>query len=199
MQNEYKIFVGNVPFDSSSKDLSNCFYKFNGFLSADIIKGRGIGFVVFSTETERDKIINLNNFYLKNRKLRLSTYDNLNKTFDKSLFIRIENIDKGISRDELYNEISIFCLVKKCFIDTNRITGEKLSTGLIEISDATIYNQLIKLESLLMPNHTTIRLLPYHNDLSPTSPTSPTSTPTTPTSPTESKNRFVNKSKVEYY
>jgi RNA recognition motif-containing protein len=160
---EYKIFVGNIPFDSTDRELSECFCKYKDFVSADIIKGRGFGFVVFSSENERDKIININNFYIKNRKLRLHSYDNINKLSDKSLFIRIENIDTNISRDDIYKEISIFCKVKKCFIDTNRLTGEKLSTGLLEISDFDIYNKLINLESLLMPNNTYINLKSYPN------------------------------------
>jgi RNA recognition motif-containing protein len=164
MQNEYKIFVGNIPFNSSNNELINCFYTFKDFITADIIKGRGFGFVVFSSESERDKVININNFYIKNRKLRLNPYDQIDKSANKSLLIRIENIHTDITRDDIYNEISVFCPVKKCFINTNRLTGEKFSTGILEISDLDIYNKLINLESLLMPNNTYISLKSYNNN-----------------------------------
>ena len=157
-----KIFVGNVPFDCTSNEFKDCFKDINGYISADLINLRGFGFVVLQNKSQRDYIISNNIFFIKNRKLRLSKYDNQTKdTVEKSSFIKLENISKNITRDDIYQEFKNFCKVGKCFIDTNRVTGERLSTGLVEIFDVEVLHQLLTLCSILMKDNSEIILKPF--------------------------------------
>jgi len=160
-----KIFVGNVPFDCTSSEFRDCFKDINGYISADLISLRGFGFVVLQNKSQRDHTILNNNFFIKNRKLRLSQYDNQPKDLiEKSSYIKLENISQNISRDDICNEFKNFCQVGKCFIDTNRVTGEKLSTGLVEIFDVEVLHHLLSLGSILMPDKSEILLKPFSNN-----------------------------------
>jgi RNA recognition motif-containing protein len=160
-----KIFVGNVPFDCNNIEFKECFKNVTGYISADLINMRGFGFVEVETQIDRDNIINNGIFFIKNRKLRLSVYDNTTKhTIEVSSFIKLENISSNITREDIQNEFSNFCKIGKCFIDTNRITGEKLSTGIVEVFDVEVLHQLLSLGSLLMHDKSEIILKPFSNN-----------------------------------
>ena len=160
---ESKIFVGNVPFDCTNNDFRECFKNVNGYVTADLINMRGFGFVVLQNVLNRDSLLSNNNFFIKNRKLRLSLYDNQTKMkVEKSAYIIIEHISPNITRDDIYNEFKNFCEVGKCFIDTNRISGEKMSTGVVEIFDAEVLHQLLTLGTLLMHDKSEIILKPFN-------------------------------------
>ena len=60
---EYKLFVGNIPFDCKKKDFKKCFQNFDGFVSADLINSnsKSFGFVVFNKKITVDNIIKNNN------------------------------------------------------------------------------------------------------------------------------------------
>jgi hypothetical protein len=161
-----KIFVGNVPFDCCSSEFKDCFKHINGYVTADLINLRGFGFVVLQNKLQRDQTIVDNNFFIKNRKLRLSKYDNQTKgTVEKSSFIKLENISDNITRDDIYKEFKNLCEVGKCFIDTNRVTGEQLSTGLVEIFDVEVLHQLLSLGSILMKDKSEIILKPFTQNI----------------------------------
>ena len=81
-----KIFVGNVPFDCSKDEFSECFKNMAGFIKAEIIYknsasvtkiSRGFGFVTFETP-EHAKILlddyDKNCIMFKDRKLRFTQY-----------------------------------------------------------------------------------------------------------------------------
>jgi RNA recognition motif-containing protein len=160
-----KIFVGNVPFDCNNIEFRECFKNVKGYISADLINMRGFGFVEVTTQYERDYIINNEVFFIKNRKLRLSVYDTSTKhSVEVSSFIKLENISQNISREDIQNEFKNFCKIGKCFIDTNRITGEKLSTGVVEVFDVEVLHHLLSLGSLLMHDKSEIILKPFLNN-----------------------------------
>jgi len=160
-----KIFVGNVPFDCNNIEFRENFKNVKGYVSADLINMRGFGFVEVGTQYERDYIINNEVFFIKNRKLRLSVYDTSTKhSVEVSSFIKLENISQNISREDIQDEFKNFCKIGKCFIDTNRITGEKLSTGVVEVFDVEVLHHLLSLGSLLMHDKSEIILKPFLNN-----------------------------------
>lgn len=161
-----KLFVGNVPFDCTNIEFRDCFKNIEGYVIADLINMRGFGFVVLTSPMHRDNILKQNDFFIKNRKLRLSLYDNQPKNnIEVSSFIKLENISPNISRDDIQNEFKNFCEVGKCFIDTNRITGEKLSTGMVEVFDVEVLHQLLSLGTLLMHDKSELILKPFNKKL----------------------------------
>ena len=148
---EYKLFVGNIPFNCKKKDFKKCFQNFDGFVSADLINNtnsKSFGFVVFNKKTTVDNIIKDNNVILGERKLRLTRYfDKNNKTQN---YIRLENIPNNITDKDIKLEFENYSPVGKCFIDMDRDTGKLKSTGIIEISETEIFEQLLTLDVILI-------------------------------------------------
>ena len=161
-----KIFVGNVPFDCTNQEFRDCFKNIDGYICADLISMRGFGFVQVSTNLQRNTIIMNNNFFLKNRKLRLSQYENNTKEkIEKSSYIKLENISPNITRDDIVNEFSNLCDIGKCFIDMNRETGERLTTGLVEVFDAEVLHQLLSLGNMIMKDNSELVLKPFSTQI----------------------------------
>lgn len=162
---ETKIFVGNIPFDATSKEFIKCFENTEGFVSADIMFTRGFGFVTYKNKLLCEKIINNNDSYIRNRRLRLSLYEQPKKTIQEKIFIRLSNINDYITRDEIKKEFDNFCKTGICFIDRNRETGKFLTTGLIELFDKDIAQQLLDLGTIIMPDSSEIFLQTYDENL----------------------------------
>jgi RNA recognition motif-containing protein len=160
---EVKIFVGNIPFDATPKEFNECFKNTSGFVSADLMLTRGFGFVTYKNKSFCDSLIRENNSFIRNRKLRLSLYDQPKKTIQEKIYIRLENINEYITRDEIKKEFDNFCKTGLCFIDRNRETGEFLDTGLIELFDKDVSQQLLNLGSIVMPDSSEIILKPYED------------------------------------
>jgi RNA recognition motif-containing protein len=162
---ETKIFVGNIPFDATLKEFIKCFINTDGFVSADLMLTRGFGFVTYKNKTLCETVIKNNDSYIHNRRLRLSLYEQPKKTIQEKIYIKLENINKYITRDEIKKEFNNFCKTGICFIDRNRETGEFLSTGLIELFDKDIAQQLLDLGSIIMSDSSDIFLKSYDNKL----------------------------------
>lgn len=149
---EYKLFIGNVPFDCSEFEFKNTFKKIKGYVNAELISGmnnRGFGFVTVKNLESMENIISENNLYIKDRKLRITRY-NTNNYNKKNLYIRLENIPKELTVNDIKLEFENFTQVGKCFIDTDRDTGEQKSTGIVEILEESMYYSLLNLEELLI-------------------------------------------------
>ena len=158
---EIKIFVGNTPFDATTKEFIDCFKNTQGFVSADLMITRGFGFVTYKNKSYCETVIKKNNSFIRNRKLRLSLYDQPKKTIQEKIYIRLENINETITREEIKKEFENFCKTGLCFIDRNRETGDFLSTGLIELFDKDVTQQLLNLGSIIMADSSEITLKPY--------------------------------------
>lgn len=85
-----KIFVGNVPFQCSQSEFSECFEKMDGFIKAEIVCkcnmeiSRGFGFVTFDSPENAKKIIGNNSIQCKDRILRFTEYgSNENKQINE--------------------------------------------------------------------------------------------------------------------
>ncbi len=161
---EFKIFVGNIPFDATPKEFNECFKNTFGFISADLMLTRGFGFVTYKNKSQCENLIKENNSFIRNRKLRLSLYDQPKKTIQEKIYIRLENINETITRDDIKKEFENFCKTGICFIDRNRETGEFLNTGLIELFDKDVTQQLLNLGSIMMPDSSEINLKPYEDN-----------------------------------
>jgi len=158
---ETKIFVGNIPFDATSKEFTKCFEDTEGYVSADIIESRGFGFVTYKSKSFCENVINKNNSYIRNRRLRLSLYDQPKKTIQEKIYIKLKNINQTITREEIKKEFDNFCKTGKCFIERNRETGDFLDTGIIELFDKDVAQQLLDLGSIMMPDSSELLLSPY--------------------------------------
>ena len=161
---ETKIFVGNIPFDATSKEFTKCFESTEGFISADVMLTRGFGFVTYKNKSLCEEVIKNNDSYIRNRRLRLSLYDQPKKSVQEKIYIRLTNINEYITRDEIKKEFDNFCKTGICFIDRNRETGDFLTTGIIELFDKDVAHQLLNLGTIIMSDSSEIFLKPYSDN-----------------------------------
>lgn len=147
---EYKLFVGNIPFDCTKHQFKNMFKKYNGFKSADLVNenNKCFGFVIFDNVNTIEDIIKTNNVFIKDRKLRLTRYNN--KIKETTNYIKLKNIPKTISIQDIRTEFENYSQVGKCFIDMDRITGKYKDTGIVEIIETDIFEQLLDLDVILI-------------------------------------------------
>jgi len=149
---EHKLFVGNIPFDCNLNDLKNAFKKYNGYINIDLINNTGpycFGFVVFNNKEDAERILNNNNIYIRDRKLRLTRY---NKKKEQINYIKLNNIPISFKVDDIKNEFSNYSKIGKCFIEMDRVTGIYKNSAIIEICETDIYEKLLKMEIIYINN-----------------------------------------------
>ena len=175
--NSSKIFVGNVPFQCTTEEFANCFKIYEGFTSADIINrqhsvnSRGFGFLTFKNSLFANKFLSENpQILIKNRLLRFTKYhindsDYITKTIE-STNIFIKNIPSN------YTSIMLKKLFEKytdniglCYINTDIMTGETKNTGIVEILDYDVYNNLIDAGKITDDSNNTLNLIKYKNNI----------------------------------
>ena len=76
-----------------------------------------------------------------------------NKNKESNNYIKLENIPNEISADDIRKEFENYSEVGKCFIDMDRITGKYKTTGIVEILETEIYEQLLNLDVILINDH----------------------------------------------
>lgn len=150
--NEYKIFVGNVPYDCTYDEFESCFKNIPGFIRADIAKiyktntSRGFGFVSFKTLQDAENLKERYDIVLKDRLLRFTTYKNdtereLLKNYNN--YVVVNSIPSGKNKDWIKNGFREYEPIGKYFINTNYDTGELKNNAVIEILDDVKYNNLL--------------------------------------------------------
>jgi len=168
---EYKLFVGNIPFDCKNRDFKKCFQKYKGVINADLINtssnnSKCFGFVLFDNIKNLDNILKENNVYIGERKLRLTRYFEKNKSTQN--YIKLENIPSTINDKDIRKEFETYSEVGKCFVDMDRQTGKFKTTGIVEIIETEIFEQLLTLDVILI-NNEQILMSRYSDNLSKTS------------------------------
>lgn len=159
---EYKLFVGNIPFDCNLQEFRDSFKKCKGYVTADLINNsnsRCFGFVVLKNKESLEELLEHNNVFLKDRKLRLTRYNNKSK--ETNNYIKLENIPNNIKSDDIRKEFENYSEVGKCFIDMDRLTGIYKSTGIIEILETDIFEKILNLDSILVKD-VPISISRYH-------------------------------------
>ena len=84
---DYKLFVGNIPFDCKLFEFRQILKKCNGYINADLINvsnSRCFGFIVLKNKECLEELLNNNNVFLKDRKLRFTRYNNNNNNNNNS-------------------------------------------------------------------------------------------------------------------
>jgi hypothetical protein len=100
--NTIKIFVGNVPYQCTQKEFSECFKMIEGFVSAELITvyksnmSRGFGFITLRNINDYNKLKQQSDIIFKGRVLRFTTYQK-----DKSYFN--ENANKMLYKEDYPN------------------------------------------------------------------------------------------------
>jgi RNA recognition motif-containing protein len=148
---DYKLFVGNIPFDCKLNEFREAFKKCKGYVTADLINNsssRCFGFIVLRNKECLEELLNKNNVFLKDRKLRLTRYNN--KTKETNNYLKLDNIPNTSTSEDIKNEFENYSEIGKCFIDMDRLTGVYKTTGIIEILEEDIFYKMLNLDSILV-------------------------------------------------
>jgi RNA recognition motif-containing protein len=162
---EHKLFVGNIPFDCNLHEFRDSFKKCKGYVTADLINNsnsRCFGFVVLKNKESLEELLEKNNVFLKDRKLRLTRYNNKSNVTNN--YIKLENIPSNIVSDDIKKEFENYSEIGKCFIDMDRFTGIYKNTGIIEILETDIFEKLLNLDSILVKD-IPINISKYENNV----------------------------------
>lgn len=160
---EYKLFVGNIPFDCRLSEFREAFKNCKGYIIANLINNSSFkcfGFVVLENQKYLEELLNNNNIFLKDRKLRLTRYNN--KIKQTNTYLKLSNIPTTITIDDIRKEFENYSDIGKCFIDMDRNTGKYKNTGIVEILDSDIYNKFLNIEIILI-NDLPISVNKYEN------------------------------------
>lgn len=133
----YKVFVGNVPYTCDKQEFVDCFKDFEGFIECDVINKinsdttRGFGFVIVNTQVNMDNLLQ-QSIILKNRKLRLDRYSTINNINTYKIFLR--NIPIHITEEEIIGHFeNNYGSVCSCNVNKNINGG--YTTAILEFND----------------------------------------------------------------
>lgn len=160
---EYKLFVGNIPFDCRLSEFREAFKNCKGYITADLINNSSykcFGFVVLKNQNYLEELLNNNNIFIKDRRLRLTRYNN--KIKQTNNYLKLNNIPIIITNDDIRKEFKNYSDIGKCFIDMDRNTGKYKNTGIVEILDNDIYDKFLNIETILI-NDIPISIEKYEN------------------------------------
>jgi len=177
-----KVFVGNVPFQCEQEEFNKCFENMKGFIKAEVIYKqnsditRGFGFVTFDTIENAKLLVGNTHIMIKNRALRFTEYMfdnwkehnnhyNVTKKQNKHILIEniklktqnliiMKNIDKTITRENIYEIFSKLGQIGKYFIATDHETGKPKNYAVIEILDNELYESLLRDKKIEVNSHT---------------------------------------------
>jgi hypothetical protein len=146
-----KIFVGNVPFNCSQEEFEGCFTNVLGVYKADIVKGyrddsRGIGFITMNSIADAEDLKTRDDIKCKGRTLRFYPYQNnvsKNTTDNSNNYVYIDGIPDGMDRKWLKDIFSEYQPFHRYFVAVDLDTGERKTTGFIDIVDDYKYDRLL--------------------------------------------------------
>jgi RNA recognition motif-containing protein len=180
--NSCKVFVGNVPFQCEQNEFHECFENLTGFIRAEIVCkpgttiSRGFGFITFDSAENAKKILENNEIIFKDRTLRFTQYlnsdyqkhntsDNEIKYITNSIpiiknknFLSVKNINKKMTRDELFNIFTKFGSVGRYFIVTDPDTGDTKSYAVVEMLNDAVYELLLMQREIKLDNENVLEL-----------------------------------------
>lgn len=154
---EFKVFVGNVPFQCSNEEFQRTFEGVEGYVSSQVVKrhnsdaSKGFGFVVLSSEQAMNSLINSSEKYvIDDRELRFSPYNEDNhqsqgqsqERFRRRYQIFVPNLPSDMTEDVLKSEFSQFGTVLNSSVRTNSNSGQ--TTGSISYGTIEEYQSALK-------------------------------------------------------
>lgn len=167
--NDYKIFVGNVPYDCVQDEFYECFKNIEGFKNAELIINsktdisRGFGFITINSQSSADKL-RKQIIIFKDRELRFTNYKTNTNIYEydgKNNYIYVNNIPKGKNRDWLLSCFKDYGEIGKYLILTDSQTGEYKTSGVIEILNDDIYRTILSKKYIICDDDIKLNISRY--------------------------------------
>ena len=149
---DYKIFVGNVPYQCTQNEFALCFEHITGFVKA-MIKidhntnmSRGFGFVTIKSLNAAKKLKQRDDIICKGRYLRFTSFQYENHKpimVNLNNYVFVDGIPDGKNREWLRNCFALYKPIGKCFICMDHKNGQLKTNGVIEIIDDLKYKSIL--------------------------------------------------------
>jgi|SaaInlStandDraft_4_1057021.scaffolds.fasta_scaffold03619_2 RNA recognition motif-containing protein len=156
-EDQFKVFVGNVPFECTDKDFINPFKDMDGFVDAKVIRHpksltstRGFGFVCFEKQEHIDNLLK-NTIKINDREVRISNYEKQkpHPVYAKKYFseypnkLFVQNIPPNITHEKFEEYFSEYGAVSRCYLITDRDSGIHKGKGVVHYMDMESYNKVM--------------------------------------------------------
>jgi len=142
----YKVFIGNIPYNSTLNEFKEVFKDFEGIMNYELIQNynytKNFGVLTLESQEKENEIIGTK-FEFKGRQLRITQYkiENNFKILNKIIYVK--NIPLTKNREWLKTAFSPYKLVKY-FIVSEFYTAKQTDCGIIFLSNYDDYNKLLK-------------------------------------------------------
>jgi len=152
----YKVFVGNIPYNSNLSEFKEVFKDFEGIINYELIQNfnftKNFGVLTLNSQEKENEIIGTK-FDFKGRQLRITQYKIENNFKIMNKIIYVKNIPLTKNREWLKKAFGSYNL-SKYFIVTNFFTGEQTEYGILFMSNYDDYNKLLKEKQHIFENIT---------------------------------------------
>jgi RNA recognition motif-containing protein len=177
--NSCKLFVGNIPFNITDIEFSTAFGDYDDFADAVIVrnkfnkKGRGFGFLTFSSQTSVDELLEKDDFEMGGRTLRFTQYNGENKSQTQSrntqrqntvidkTSVFVNNIDLAIMDDDLTSVFERYGAIRRAIVLKDRETGNSRGFGIVEFAEESSCSSLLDSSENIEVNGKILDLSPY--------------------------------------
>lgn len=155
---EYKIFVGNVPYQCTQEEFEKCFETVDGYLHAELIMtpqniSRGFGFITVKTYYNAEKLKLRDDIIFKGRVLRFTQYNEDDINYRKNMssnylesnnnYVYVDGIPIDKDKNWLKSYFATYEPIGKCFIPIDYGTKTNKKYGIIEIIDDIKYKNIL--------------------------------------------------------
>lgn len=162
---EFRVFVGNVPFNCDEEEFNKMFNSMTDFMTATVIRrpnstlSRGFGFVTFSSESGRNTLLNTK-MEFGDRELRFSSYDETKKDEPKTYKLFLRDVTSTMT-DDSFRNVGLSSL-NKFSVMVDRKTNEKTNNAILSLNN---YDEMVKLlkNKELLVDGSNVRVYPFRN------------------------------------
>jgi nucleolin len=147
---QWKLFVGNVPFQCTKEEFTDWWKDKQGFVEAEVVQrfnsdvSRGFGYVTLDSRENMEALLNEQNLQFKNRTLRLSKWEKNTRTKQRGNLVFVRNVPQDADEDEVCKTFDDqWGNVSKCTFNVDKRTGQKLNSCVVEFTDRESYNNAL--------------------------------------------------------
>jgi len=162
----YKLFIGNIPYTCTEKELIDLFIKYDGFVNLSIARkgniSSGFGYVTFKTEQNMLDVLN-NIISINDRLLKLEKFEDKRHIYR----IYIKNININASSEDIEKIIGMYDKSAKVLNISKKMQYNK-SNAIVSLTNKYSFVNLVKIKELstVIGNLNISSYKPQHDDMS---------------------------------
>lgn len=159
MENTFKIFVSNIPYDCNKEEFNKLFVDVKGFVSSDLVMkpnipfSRGFGYITVDSQNAYDSVMK-SIIKIKERTLKFSPFDPVKKIYSA----HVKFIPQDFSEQMLTNVLSKYGQVIRCHFDMNYNTKTPKGTAVVDFNDVVTFKKILMEKNIKIDDTRTIEI-----------------------------------------